>query len=256
MNQNATAGPNLTGVAAAPQRSQEMLTGMEEFPPSSEGSAEDLALVRIAYAKEAEPLGSVPLLVHAKGRGKSAAKALKGEQLLLFMDKLGERLAFERTGTRLYEALVSKHDAFGGFTGGPSREALEHIRQEEYQHFTLLQSVIEQLDGDPTAVTPSANLHGTAAHGINQVIVDPRTTLLQSLEAILMAELADNACWEALIEPAQEAGEDALVMQFEEALRNEQDHLAKVQTWLAAGQGRSHNSRGNGKGQGRSKTRS
>ena len=78
MNQNATAGTNLTGLVAAPQRSQEMLTGMEEFPPSSEGSAEDLALVRIAYAKEAEPLGSVPLLVHAKGKGKSAAKAVKG----------------------------------------------------------------------------------------------------------------------------------------------------------------------------------
>jgi rubrerythrin len=239
MNQNATPGPNLTGVAAAPQRSQEMLTGMEEFPPSSEGSAEDLALVRMAYAKEAEPLGSVPLLAPAKGRGKSAAKALKGEQLLLFMDKLGERLAFERTGTRLYEALVSKHDAFGSFTGGPSREALEHIRQEEYQHFTLLQSVIEQLDGDPTAVTPSANLHATAAHGIQMVIVDPRTTLLQSLEAILMAELADNACWEALIELAQEAGKDTFVQQFQEALGNEQDHLDKVQAWLAAGQGRS-----------------
>jgi rubrerythrin len=238
MNQNATAGTNLTGLAAAPQRSQEMLTGMEEFPPSSEGSAEDLALVRIAYAKEVEPLGSVPPLVHAKGKGKSAAKAMKGEQLLLFMDKLGERLAFERTGTRLYEALVSKHDAFGSFTGGPSREALEHIRQEEYQHFTLLQSVIEQLDGDPTAVTSSANLHATAARGIQMVIVDPRTTLLQSLEAILIAELADNACWEALIELAQEAGKDTFVQQFQEALRNEQDHLDKVQAWLAAGQGR------------------
>jgi ferritin-like metal-binding protein YciE len=238
MNQNATAGTNLTGLVAAPQRSQEMLTGTEEFPPSSEGSAEDLALVRIAYAKEVEPLGSMPPLVHGKGKGKSAPKAVKGEQLLLFMDKLGERLAFERTGTRLYEALVSKHDAFGSFTGGPSREALEHIRQEEYQHFTLLQSVIEQLDGDPTAVTPSANLHATAAHGIQMVIVDPRTTLLQSLEAILIAELADNACWGALIELAQEAGKDTFVQQFQEALRNEQDHLDKVQAWLAAGQGR------------------
>jgi hypothetical protein len=90
-------------------------------------------------------------------------------------------------------------------------------------------------------VTPSANLHATAAHGINQVIVDPRTTLLQSLEAILIAELADNACWEALIELAQGAGEDKLVKQFEEALRNEQDHLAKVQAWLAAGQERAGN---------------
>ena len=38
-----------------PQRSQEMRTGMEEFPPTSEGSAQDIAMVRIAYAKEAEP---------------------------------------------------------------------------------------------------------------------------------------------------------------------------------------------------------
>ena len=64
-----------------------------------------------------------------------------------------------------------------------------------------------------------------------QVIVDPRTTLLQSLEAILSAELADNACWEALIALAQEAGEDALVTQFERALLTEQEHLTKVRDW-------------------------
>src|SRR5687768_8297078 len=125
------------------------------------------------------------------------------------MDKLGERLAFERTGTRLYEALVSKHEAFGSFPGGPSRDDLEHIRHEEFQHFTLLQSVITQYGGDPTAVTPSADLHATAAHGIQMVLVDPRTTLLQSLEAMLLAELADNACWETLIALAQRAGEAA-----------------------------------------------
>jgi hypothetical protein len=68
MNQNATAGTNLTGLVAAPQRSQEMLTGTEEFPPSSEGSAEDFALMRIAYAKEAELWACRPL-VHAKGKG-------------------------------------------------------------------------------------------------------------------------------------------------------------------------------------------
>ena len=154
------------------------------------------------------------------------------------MDKLGERLAFERTGTRLYEVLVSKHEAFGSFAGGPSRDDLEHIRQEEFEHYTLLQSVITQLGGDPTAVTPSADLHATAAHGIQMVLVDPRTTLLQSLEAILLAELADNACWEALIALAQQAGEAALVEPFERALTAEQEHLQKVRAWLAAGQGR------------------
>jgi hypothetical protein len=238
MNQHATAGTNRTGMAAAPQRREEMLAGMEEFPPSSQGSAKDLARVRIAYAQAAELLGSIPLPAGVKGKGTSAAKAAKGAQLLLLMDKLGERLAFERTGTRLYEALVSKHEAFGSFAGGPSRDDLEHIRHEEFQHFTLLQSVIEQLGGDPTAVTPSADLHATAAHGINMVIVDPRTTLLQSLEAIHIAELADHACWEALVALAQETGEDALVEPFEQAHATEQEHLQKVQAWLAAGQGR------------------
>jgi rubrerythrin len=238
MNQHATPGKNLTGIAAAPQRSQEMLAGMDEFPPSSQGSAQDVAQVRIAYAQLAEPLGSVPLPADLKGKRTSAANAAKGAPPLLLTDKLGERLAFERTGTRLYEALVSKHEAFGSFAGGPSRDDLEHIRQEEFQHCTLLQSVITQLGGDPTAVTPSADLHATAAHGIQMVIVDPRTTLLQSLEAILIAELADNACWETLIALAQQAGEEALVEPFEHALTAEQEHLQKVQDWLAAGQGR------------------
>jgi hypothetical protein len=76
--------------------------------------------------------------------------------------------------------------------------------------------------------------------------VDPRTTLLQSLEAILVAELADNACWEALVELAQGAGEDALVRQFEQARTTEQKHLEKVQTWLAAGQGRAGDRGGDG----------
>jgi rubrerythrin len=214
-----------------------------------------VAQVRIAYAQAAESLGSVPPPASLKGTVQTAVKAVIGEQPMLLMDKLGERLAFERTGTRLYEALVSKYDAFGSFDGGPSRGDLEHVLQEEYRHFTMLQSVIEQLGGDPTSVTPSANLQATAAHGVNQVIVDPRSTLLQSLEAILIAELADNACWEALIELAQEAGEDNLVGQFQEALSNEQDHLAKVQAWLAAGQGRRHNGKRNGERQGCSNKR-
>jgi rubrerythrin len=238
MNQNPTPGTNRTGTAVAPQRIQEMLSGMEEFPPSSHGGPQDTAQVRIAYAQEAEPLGSVPPPASLKGTVQTAVKAVMGEKPMLFMDKLGERLAFERTGTRLYEALVSKYDAFGSFTGGPSREDLEHVLQEEYRHFTMLQSAIVQLGGDPTAVTPSANLHATATLGINKVIVDPRTTLLQSLEAILVVELTDNACWEALIELAEGAGEDDLVKQFGGARVTEQEHLQKVQAWVAAGQGR------------------
>jgi rubrerythrin len=251
MNQNATPGTNRTGIAMAPERSQEMLTGMEEFPPNSQGSALDIAQVRIAYAQEAEPMGSIPMPAGLKGKVQTAVKAVMGEQPTLFMDKLGERLAFERTGTRLYEALISKHEAFGSFAGGPSKADLEHICEEEYRHFTMLQAAIEQLGGDPTAVTPAANLSATASQGIPKVIVDPRTTLLQSLEAALIAELSDNACWETLVELAQQAGENDLAQQFEQALADEQDHLRKVRTWLAAGQGLTGNRRRNGKANGK-----
>ena len=238
MDQNATIGTNRTGIAMALKRSQEMRTGMEDFPPTSQGSAQEIAAVRMAYAKDAEPVGSIPLPASWKETMHTAVKAVKGEKPTLFLDKLGERLAFERTGTRLYEALVSKYEAFGSFSGGPSRNDLEHVLHEEYTHFLLLQATIEQLGGDPTAMTPSANLQATMAQGIKQVIVDPRTTLLQSLEAMLVAELADNACWEALMEFAQIAGEETLVRQFEQAHATEQEHLAKVHAWLAAGQGR------------------
>jgi rubrerythrin len=238
MNQKATLGTNRTGIAAAAQRAQEMLTGMDEFPPTSQGSAQDIAQVRIAYAKEAGLLGSVPLPASLKDKVNTAVKAVKGEQPTLLMDKLGERLAFERSGTRLYEALVSKHSAFGSFSGGPTKGDLEHILKEEYDHFLLLQSIIAQFGGDPTAVTPSADIQATISHGITMVIVDPRTTLLQSLEAILVAELADYACWEVLVELAQEAGEDDLTQQFKRAHATEQEHLQKVRLWVAAGQGR------------------
>jgi hypothetical protein len=50
MNQTATLGTNRTGMTAAPERSQEMLAGMEEFPPTAQGSAHEIAQVRIAYA--------------------------------------------------------------------------------------------------------------------------------------------------------------------------------------------------------------
>ena len=149
MNQQATLGANRTGIAAAPQRAQEMLAGMEEFPPTSEGSAQDIAMVRIAYAKEVEPMGSMPLPAGMKNKAKTAMKAVLGAQPTLFLDKLGERLAFERSGTRLYEALVSKHDAFGSFAGGPSKGDLKEILQEEYGHFTISRPLSSNLAGTP-----------------------------------------------------------------------------------------------------------
>lgn len=235
--QQAMIGRNRTGAAIAPERCAAMLEAVEEFQPSSEGSAQAIADIRIAYAETAEPIGTLPPPVSMKKSALSSGKSASAETAI-FVDKLGERLGFERSGVRLYEALVSKFDAYAGFAGGPTRQELEHILSEELAHFEMLRECIEQLGGDPTAVTPSANLHGTMSEGICAIMIDPRTNLLQSLEAALVAELADNDCWEGLIELAEHAGAQQLMERFADALSHEQEHLANVRAWVAAGQGR------------------
>lgn len=92
--------------------------------------------------------------------------------------------------------------------------------------------------GDPTELTPSASVQVTAWHGVGHVLVDSRTNLLQSLDAILMAELADNECWETLTGLAHLAGREEVAERCEAAWLTEQEHLEKVRSWLAAGQGR------------------
>jgi rubrerythrin len=212
---------NRTGIAADPERASEMVAATREFRPSSEGDAQAIAGERVDQASRTE----------------EAAREGSPVDVPLFMDKLGERLAFERAGTRLYEALLSKFDAHGSFEGGPTRDDIAHVMGEELEHFHLLRESIEQLGGDPTQLTPSANLQLTASQGVGHVLVDPRTTLLQSLEAIVMAELADNECWESLAELARLAGQEDLADRFEAALATEAEHLEKVRAWLAAGHG-------------------
>jgi hypothetical protein len=238
MRQSAQQGENRTGILRAGALGEEIVRATREFPPSSAGTSQAIADVRVAYAQEDESFGEPPAPPSVAGKAKSAITALTGGQPTLLMDKLGERLAFEHAGARLNEALLSKHEAYGSFPGGPTAEDVRHILTEEYEHADILERAIKELGGDPTVLTPSANLAANISAGLPQVLSDPRTNLLQSLEAILVAELSDNECWSALEELAGQAGHDALMARCREALMHEAEHLQKVRTWIAAGQGR------------------
>jgi len=229
---------NRTGIATSPLLTKDMIKGTSEFPPPTLGDERAISDERVSYARGSEPVGSVPPPVTGKGMVKSAGTALKGESPTQLIDKLGERLAFERTGTRLYEALLSKHDALGSFDGGPSRADIQEIIAEEHSHFALLGDVLAELGADPTVMTPSADLQATMSKGLLDVMTDPRTTLPQCLEAALVAELADNDCWMALQELAMNAGQQQLATAFAAALAAEEKHLLSVRGWIAASQGR------------------
>jgi rubrerythrin len=221
---------NKTGMAISPL-ADEMLSAVSDADHTP-GTA--LAEVRINYAAAADPIGTMPPPGTLKELGTTAVKMLTGKRAPVFLDKLGERLGFERTGTRLYEGVLSKFDSSGTWKGGPTREQLMQIHAEELVHFRLLEEVISSLGGDPTAVTPSANLHAVASKGLCAVISDPRTDLRESLEAALIAELADNDCWQTLVALANGFGREDLAAQFTEALEHEQEHLSLVRGWLGS----------------------
>ena len=231
-------GSNKTGVATSPKLAESMLEGTLEFLPSGVGDEREIAHVREEFVRDAEPVGSMPPPPTLTGMAKAAKQALKGEHPVVLLDKLGGRLAFERTGTRLWEAVLSKFDSYGSFEGGPERSEIERIAQEEFDHFRLLEQAIKNLGADPTAVTPTANLQATLSKGVLEVIVDARTDLAQSLEAILIAELADNEAWEALIELTRQAGDEDLTTSFLVAVAQEAEHLELVRLWLAHAEAR------------------
>lgn len=211
-------GMNHSGMLVAEDGGEKMLENIELTKPNG-GDERDLAKIRLQYAKESDPVGSLP---EPRQAGMAA----------VLMDKLGERLAFERAGTRLYDALMVKCAADGS-AGIPAKD-LKHIRDEEATHFALIGAAIQSLGGDPTAQTPSADVAGVEGMGLMQVLNDPKTTVVQALHAILVAEMTDNAAWEELIELVSEAGNDELVERFTEARDEEQEHLEKVQGWYKA----------------------
>jgi rubrerythrin len=187
--------------------------------------------VRSPYIAEADGLGSIPLPGTVTGAVTMGVHMLKGDSPQILLDKLGERLAFERTGARLYDALITKCEVMLGGDISMSIEDLQAIRSDEARHFLMLSDAIESLGGDPTSQTPSADLVGVESQGLVQVLNDPRTSLAQSLHAIVTAELSDKAGWETLIALADEHELTDMVNDFTLALNEEREHLALAQTW-------------------------
>jgi rubrerythrin len=233
MKEQIKLGMNKTGIDMAPILSKEMIEGTQELttPLLPKESDKSIALNRIRFIEESEPVGSVPLPGTLKGAANIGLQILKGFNPEVFINKLGERLAFERSGVRLYDALISKHEAAQDRSLLPPIEKLQEFRNDELDHFQLLTDVMKKLGADPTAQTPAADISGVAAMGIQKVVTEARTNFLETLEAIIIAELADNNCWELLIQLTDEAGLNDISESFRAALEKEKQHLKSMKNW-------------------------
>jgi len=225
-------GMNKTGIQMSPLDTGAMLDADNAPVRATPGDESAMVRMREAYIAESEGIGSIPVPATVTGIASMAVGAITGGSPQVLLDKLAERLAFERTGTRLYDALLTKADAMlDGQQVAMTRDAVAAIRADEARHFLLLREAIESMGGDPTAQTPSADVVGVEAMGMVQVLNDPRTSLAQSLHAILSIELLDNAGWETLAALAARHGQDDMANRFIAALEQERRHLATVQSW-------------------------
>lgn len=224
-------GMNRTGAQMSPFDTEKQVEATQLFPADVPADGVQLLEERQQAIVDADTVGSVPIPGSVKGMLKSALDKLRGSNPEVLMDKLGERLAFERTGVRLYDAMIVKATAA---PGGNSElaETLRQIQREELEHMEMVRRAIETLGADPTSMTPCADVAGMKAIGVLQVLTDPRTTVSQCLGALLTIELEDNDAWELLIELTRQAGHPLIAKEFQQALHQEEQHLSFVREQL------------------------
>jgi rubrerythrin len=222
-------GMNRTGIQMSPLLSKRMESAYQDFPHTPVDTSISFADFKQTYIQEADSLGSIPLPGSLQGAISTGKQFVKGEHPEILIDKLGERLAFERAGVRLYDALIAKAEVA---MPGESLSKLYQFRNEEAEHFAMIRDAIESIGGDPTCQTPCADVSGMTSMGLMQVLNDPRTNLAQCVEAILTAELTDNDGWSLLIQLVKNTDLSDQTSKFMIAKGNEDQHLEYMRAWL------------------------
>jgi rubrerythrin len=155
-------------------------------------------------------------------------RKLAGKNVGRAIDLLNERLAFERTGVRLYDRMILRMRLMDD---DPEVERMiprmQQCRDEEKEHEEWLEEQIRDLHGDDHLPTEKSVLVLAETQGIERVVHrDPR--LPHDFHALLSAELSDNAGWEILVRLADAFGDRVASREFKKRLREERVHLTFV----------------------------
>jgi rubrerythrin len=141
------------------------------------------------------------------------------------LDKLCERLAVETGGVDIYRAVIDKIE------DERIKARLDHFMREEAQHRDMLAAYVDRL-GAKTQHTPSARLAEHEGHAYLKLIAEA-TTDAQLLTILLTVELMDETGWEMLVDLGRDVGEEQMASGFQQALKEEKEHLRGVRGMLA-----------------------
>ena len=144
------------------------------------------------------------------------------------IDVLTERLTFERAGVKLYDRIVEKMRASGDKQMNKMLDQMIEHRDQEKEHEEWLEEQIRALGGDAHGETKHSRLVQTESQGIEKVILQENAELPDMFHALLVAELADNAGWDLLVQLADEADDSKAKRAFKKRLHEEEEHLIFV----------------------------
>jgi rubrerythrin len=159
-----------------------------------------------------------------------ASASVRSEHARVLVDELAARLAYERLGVRLYDALYARL-ARGEEVPGVVEAQLVAVRREEAEHAALARRSIVKLGGDPKALLIAHEVDARARLGVPERLEDARTNVIACLDALVRAELADQDGWTVLLALARLLGREELMRRFERALTREREHLRVVRHW-------------------------
>lgn len=160
--------------------------------------------------------------------GSMTALADAGVNAPFVADLLSACLAHERCGVHLYRSVA-------GRTGDAELRAYyEHFGDETRDHVERLENLIVAAGGDPQYVSPPARATEMAAAAVLESTfllegsLDPVTTELAMLEAVVLAEAKDRGNWLLLEQLASQMSVDDLRRRFETVaagvLAQEEEH--------------------------------
>ncbi len=149
------------------------------------------------------------------------------------IDLLQERLAFERTGVKLYDRVLLMMRASQEPQVLGMVDTMQAYRDEEAEHQEWLEEQIRALGGDEHGESVRARLVATESRGIEEVILHKDVELQHLFHALMAAELVDNAGWDLLVALAEEADDDDALDALSLRQAEEEDHLEYLRQTMA-----------------------
>ena len=200
-------------------------------PPAATNHPSPLVVRSPSYVARTDPSMWTPLpgafVGHARDHDRATAASAQ-----VLLERMAERLAFERCATRLYEALLARLATGTGESALP-RATLQRFHDDAAAHFEILCEGIESLGGDPLAPAAAGDVVAEQTQTLLQAINDTRVCLRCCVDTMLFAELSDRAGWEALLEIASTSGRDALAQRFQIVLQEKAEHVDRISGWAA-----------------------